>query len=77
VILASSDSDVEAEVAAVNVALAQYYDRCDVLDIVPAQEVRSRIEFWLDIPGVPGWTAFGRSDKGVVLIFGEELVLSL
>ncbi len=75
-VLAVTDGDVEAEVQAVNVTLTDYFSRPDPLVVVPSATVWSRIEFWLDLPGEPGWSVFGRGETGIVLLLGDELAVS-
>ena len=75
-VVAVTDGDLEAEVRAVDLALERYFIRPDALNVVPVAEVRSRIEFWLDLPGIPAWSPFGRSDTGILLLLGDELALS-
>ena len=75
-IVAVTDGDVESEVRVVNEALARFSDGDGPIRMVPLDKVSSRIEFWLDLPGVPGWNLFGRTDAGLVLVLDDELALS-
>jgi len=48
---------------------------CGVSQCEPSSRVASHIEFWLDLPGVPAWRAFGRTDTGVVMVV-DDLVIA-
>ena len=57
-IVAVTNGDLETEVRAVDEALASYYDGHDPLKVQPSSTV-AHIEFWLDLPNLHAWRAFG------------------
>jgi hypothetical protein len=71
-IVAVTDGDIDGEVHAVDQALTRYFESATPITITSRASVSSRIEFWLDLPGVPRWNAFARSEAGIVLLFDDE-----
>ena len=74
-LVAVTNGDLETEVLAVDEALARYFESHGPLQILPSSRVASHIEFWLDLPGVPAWRAFGRGDTGVVMVVDDLAVM--
>jgi hypothetical protein len=73
-LVAVTNGDLETEVRAVDETLARYFDCDDALQIQPSFRVASHIEFWLDLPSVPAWRAFGRADTGVVMVVDDVAI---
>jgi len=71
-IVAVTDGDIDGEVHAVDQALTRYFESARPVTITSRASMSSRIEFWLDLPGVPRWNAFARSEAGIVLLFDDE-----
>jgi hypothetical protein len=70
-VVAVTDGDLETAVRAVDEAVARLFDNQDPLQILPSTTVVSPVEFWLDLPGVPAWRSFGRTDAGVVMVVDD------
>jgi hypothetical protein len=76
-IVGVTDGDIDGEVHAVDRALTRYFESATAITIMSDASVSSRIEFWLDLPGVPMWNAFARSEAGIVLLLDEKYVCVL
>jgi hypothetical protein len=70
-LVAVTDGVLEHEVRAVNDALSWFFDSQGPIQILPSSGIVSHIEFWLELPGVPAWRAFGRADTGVVMVVDD------
>jgi hypothetical protein len=74
-VIAVTDGDLSAEIGAVDQSLQEHYEALDPMDLdVEKAEIRP-IEFWLDLPGTPGWKSFAHLEDQVCFVLNEATAL--
>jgi hypothetical protein len=58
-LIAATDGDVATEANDVDMCLQAHFGTVQPMELVPDDAEVRPIEFWLDLPGTPGWTSFG------------------
>lgn len=66
-IVTVTNGELDAEIRAVNGALAPSADRDSPIQVLLATARLEPIEFWIDLPGIPAWRVFGRVGAEVVV----------
>jgi hypothetical protein len=72
---AVTQGDLTAEAECVDQCLRDYCERTQVMELVPEPLSVAPIEFWLDLPGTPGWKSFGHIAAKVCVLLGGGLAL--
>jgi len=76
-VIAVTEGDLAAEADAVDRCLSQSYTARRPVEEVPSNIPARPIEFWLDLPGTPGWSSFAHvRDQVGFLVEGNRALLS-
>lgn len=74
-VLAATDGDLATELSAVDQCLQDHYGAMDPMELAPEDVVVRPVEFWLDLPGTPGWKSFARVEDQVCIVLHETVAL--
>jgi hypothetical protein len=74
-LLAVTSGELADEANAVDMCLDAHFGCLQPMTVMPGDMAVEPIEFWLDLPGSPGWTSFGHADGRICLLFGGEPAL--
>jgi hypothetical protein len=74
-LIAVSDGDLGAEAVFVDQCLRDHYEGEQAMELVPQHIPVAPIEFWLDLPGTPGWKSFGRIGARACFLIDDGLAL--
>jgi hypothetical protein len=74
-VIAVTEGDLSAEIAAVNQSLQDHYVALDPIDVGAKGAAVRPIEFWLDLPGTPGWKRFAHVENQVCFLLNETTAL--
>jgi hypothetical protein len=74
-LIAVTDGDLAAEGSAVDTCLQTHFGAVQPMRLVPGDAEVMPIEFWLDLPGAPAWTSFGRVGSGLCVLVDASVAL--
>ena len=77
VLIAVTNGELATEAACIDQCLREHYAEKHAVEIVPQQIAVAPIEIWLDLPGTPSWTSFGRIDGQVCCLIHSGLAVVL
>jgi hypothetical protein len=75
-LVAVTDGDLGAEAECVDECLRDHYELKEAMEFLPPHVSVAPIEFWLDLPGTPGWKAFCHVDGQVRFLIDGGLALA-
>jgi hypothetical protein len=74
-LIAVTDGDLTAEASDVDMCLQTHFGAVQQMALVPGHAEVKPIEFWLDLPGTPGWTCFGRVGSNLCFLVDGSVAL--
>jgi hypothetical protein len=74
-LIAVTDGDVAAEASDVDMCLQAHFGAVQQMALVPGDAEVKPIEFWLDLPGTPGWTNFGHVGSNLCFLVDGSFAL--
>jgi hypothetical protein len=74
-VIAVTDGDLAAEISAVDQSLQEHYEALDPMDFGSEKAEIRPIEFWLDLPGTPGWKSLAHVEEQVCFVLNETTTL--
>lgn len=74
-VIAVTDGDLSAEIGAVDQSLQEHYEALDPMDLGAEKAEIRPIEFWLDLPGTPGWKSLAHVEDQVCFVLNETTAL--
>jgi hypothetical protein len=74
-VIAVTDGDLSAEIGAVDQSLQEHYGTLDPMGIGAEKAAVRPIEFWLDLPGTPGWKGLAHVEDQVCFLLNGTTVL--
>lgn len=74
-LVAVTDGDLAAEASDVDVCLQTHFGAAQPMALVPGDAELKPIEFWLDLPGTPGWTSLGRVESNLCFLIDGSFAL--
>ena len=74
-LIAVTDGDVPAEASDIDMCLQTHFRTVQPMTLVPGHAEVRPIEFWLDLPGTPGWTSFGHVGGNVCFLVDGSVAL--
>ena len=74
-LIAVTNGDLGAEAECVDQCLRDHYEGKQAMEVVPQPISVAPIEFWLDLPGTPGWKSFGHIDTQACFLIDGGLPL--
>lgn len=74
-LIAVTDGDLAAETSAIDECLQAHFRAAQQMTIVPGNADIKPIEFWLDLPGIPGWTRFGNVGSCLCFLVDESIAI--
>lgn len=74
-LIAVTAGDLAAEASAVDMCLDAHFGAIQPIAIVPNSAEVVPIEFWLDLPGTPGWTSFGHVGSSLCFLLDDSIAL--
>jgi hypothetical protein len=74
-LVAVTDGDLMHEANAVDMCLHAHFGSVEPMAIARNHSGVRPIEFWLDLPGTPGWTSFGHAEGSVCFLIDGEFAI--
>ena len=74
-LIAVTDGDLAPETSAVDTCLQAHFGAVQQMTLVPGNAEVKPIEFWLDLPGTPGWTSFGHMGSSLCFLVDGSIAL--
>ena len=74
-LIAVTDGDLAAEATDVEMCLQTHFATVRQMALVPGDAEVTPIEFWLDLPGIPGWVNFGRVGSNLCFLVDGSVAL--
>jgi hypothetical protein len=74
-VIAVTDGDLLAEISAVDQSLQEHCEALDPMDVGGEKAEIRPIEFWLDLPGIPGWKSLAHVEDQVCFVLNETTAL--
>ena len=74
-VIAVTEGDLPTEIRAVDRSLQDHYGALVPTHLTAESAVIEPIEFWLDLPGTPGWKRFAHVEDRVCFLLDEHTVL--
>ncbi len=74
-LIAVTDGDLAAEADCLDRCLQDHFESRQAMELAPQSLSTAQVEFWLDLPGIPGWKGFGRLDDQTCYLIGDGLAL--
>jgi hypothetical protein len=76
-LIAVTAGDLAEEVSAVDAWLQAHFEADQQMAIVSGDVMPKPIEFWLDLPGTPGWTSFAHVANNVCFLVDGNTALQM
>jgi len=74
-LIAVTDGDLAAETSAIDKCLQAHFGAVQQMALVPGNAEVKPMEFWLDLPGTPGWTSFGHVGSGLCFLVDGSIAI--
>lgn len=74
-VIAVTEGDRSTEIGAVDRSLHDHYGALDPMHLIAEKKAIEPIEFWLNLPGTPGWKSFAHVEDQVCFLLDEQTVL--
>ncbi|MGH7393729.1 MAG: hypothetical protein ACREM3_30375 [Candidatus Rokuibacteriota bacterium] len=74
-VIAVTDGDLSTEIGAVDRSLQEHFGALDPMDLAAENAAPDPVEFWLDLPGTPGWKGFAHLEDQVCFLLNGTMAL--
>jgi hypothetical protein len=75
-LMAVTEGDLAAETNDVDICLQEHFEVRQQMTFLPSDAEVKPIEFWLDLPGAPGWSRFGRAGSSLCFLVHENVAIA-
>ena len=75
-LLAVTNGELAAEASVVDACLREHFEAVERMALASGDVVPRPIEFWLDLPGTPGWTSFAHLEHNVCFLIDANTALA-